>query len=95
MPRRFEYTAKYFRDKRIEAGKTQSELAEQLGFSSAQIVSNWERGICAPPMASLKTLIKILKLDPEEVTDVITEENRRFLVETLTGRKSQKVRKLG
>jgi transcriptional regulator with XRE-family HTH domain len=93
--RKFESTSKYFRQKRLDAEITQAELAEALGFTSAQIVSNWERGICAPPMASLRSLIKILKLDAEEVTDVITEENRRFLLENLSGRKSSRSKKAG
>ncbi|MEO5668308.1 MAG: helix-turn-helix transcriptional regulator [Bdellovibrionota bacterium] len=90
MSQKFEFTSKYFRQKRIDAGMTQSELATALGFSSAQIVSNWERGVCAPPMASLRPMIKILKLDPEEVTDVITEENKRVLSELLTPRRASK-----
>lgn len=92
MLRKFERTSKYFREKRLEAGFTQSELARVLGFTSAQIVSNWERGVCAPPMASLKPMIRFLKLDPIEVTDIITEENRRFLLENLAGRKAVKKR---
>ena len=95
MLRKFESTSKYFRQKRLDAEITQAELAEALGFTSAQIVSNWERGICAPPMASLRSLIKILNLDAEEVTDVITEENRRFLLEALSGRKGSRSKKAG
>jgi transcriptional regulator with XRE-family HTH domain len=86
MPK-FEATSKYFRQKRLDAEITQAELAKALGFTSAQIVSNWERGICAPPMASLRTLVKTLKLRPEEVADVISEENRKILLENLIGRK--------
>ena len=88
--RKFDVTSKYFRQKRIDAGLTQAELAHSLGFSSAQIVSNWERGVCAPPLASLRPMIKVLKLDPEEVTDVITEENRRVLRDMLLSRRTLK-----
>jgi transcriptional regulator with XRE-family HTH domain len=86
MPK-FESTSKYFRQKRLDSEITQAELARALGFSSAQIVSNWERGICAPPMASLRTLVKVLKLVPEEVANVITESNRKIILENLNGRK--------
>lgn len=91
--RKFEVTSKYFRQKRIDAGLTQSELARSLGFTSAQIVSNWERGICAPPLASLRLMVKVLKLDVEEVTSVITDENKRVLMEMLVSRRSQKSKK--
>jgi transcriptional regulator with XRE-family HTH domain len=88
--RKFEVTSKYFRQKRIDAGLTQAELASALGFSGAQIVSNWERGVCAPPLASLRPMIKVLNLDPEEVTDVLTEENKRVLRDMLVSRRAPK-----
>jgi len=93
VSQKFEFTSKYFRQKRLDAGLTQSELAQALGFSSAQIVSNWERGVCAPPMASLRPMIKALKLDPEEVTEVITEENKKVLREMLSSRRSSKAKR--
>ena len=47
-------------------GLTQKELAAKLGIASAQLISNWERGLCAPPIKKISTLASVLdiKFDP-------------------------------
>lgn len=53
----------FLKQKRIDAGLSQGELASQLGYTSPQFVSNWERGLSLPPKGSMKKVCKILKLD--------------------------------
>ena len=47
-------------------GLTQKELAAKLGIASDQLISNWERGLCAPPIKKISTLASVLdiKFDP-------------------------------
>jgi transcriptional regulator with XRE-family HTH domain len=69
----------YFRDKRISRGVTQTELATVLGFGNGQYVSNWERGMCSPPLESIYVMIDLLNLPKDEVMNLIIDDNRRFL----------------
>lgn len=56
----------FLKAKRNEAGLTQTQLSEKLNVH-AQYVSNWERGLCPPPSAKYKKLVKILKIDLNEL----------------------------
>ena len=53
----------YLRQKRLEAGLTQLDCAKLLGFSTAQFISNWERGVAKPPLKSVKKVAEIYNLD--------------------------------
>jgi transcriptional regulator with XRE-family HTH domain len=88
----FSQIGNYFRDKRLERGMTQEEISRFLGYNSKQIVSNWERGICNPPMDIIGKLIKVLDLDSEEVLNLFMNITRkelteRFSLETLSKEK--------
>jgi len=83
MARKFDLTAKYFKNKRVELNLTQAELAEELGFSSPQIVSNWERGICSPPLNAAYKMVHKLGLPMNEVAEIMTEQSRIFFLEKL------------
>jgi transcriptional regulator with XRE-family HTH domain len=48
---------------RHRAQLTQKDVGKQLGYSTAQFISNWERGISFPPDAKLPKLAKVLKTD--------------------------------
>ena len=52
----------YLRKVREAAGYSQSELAQALGMSSPQMVSNWERGICGPSFSNLMVIAKLCKI---------------------------------
>ena len=56
----------YLLKAREKKGLTQKQLAEKLGIVSAQLISNWERGLCAPPIKKISTLASVLdiKFDP-------------------------------
>jgi DNA-binding XRE family transcriptional regulator len=40
--------SQYLREKRIESNLTQMDAAKHLGHSTAQYISNLERGLCEP-----------------------------------------------
>lgn len=83
MELRFRDIGEFFKNARTAAGVSQAELSKILGFKSSQIVSNWERGLCAPPLKSVSKMIEVFELEASEVIDVITQANRRYLVRQL------------
>lgn len=52
----------YTRQLRIRANLSQLDVADKLKFKSGQVVSNWERSKCLPPLASLPALAKAYKV---------------------------------
>ena len=72
----FHNLGRYLKEKRIEAGLTQIALAEKLGLAHSQFVSNWERGLCAPPNASFQGLISLLKLNRGRLMEVMMEDSK-------------------
>ena len=64
----------YLKDKRIEAGVTQAFLAESLGYSSAQYISNYERGLCNPPLKNLFLICELLEADLDKCKDLLRKD---------------------
>jgi type I restriction enzyme M protein len=52
-------TAQWIRDRRMSSGFSQAELARRVG-ASQPMISQWERGVSAPPPDLLKKLEKVL-----------------------------------
>ncbi len=63
--------SKFLRESREKAGLTQMDVADRLGYSSAQFISNWERGLSSPPMKTLNTLAQMYKVGTEEIFQAI------------------------
>lgn len=83
----------YLKDKRSNTGLTQSEVATKLGYSSPQFISNFERGLCSPPLKNLKTLVKLYKIPVEEIMTLILDEQESILRKALSGSASKRKRK--
>lgn len=83
----------YLKNQRNESGYTQSEVAAKLGYSSPQFISNFERGLCSPPLKNLKTLVKLYKIPVEELMTLILEEQESILRKALSGSTGRKKRK--
>ena len=66
----------FLKQKRIDSGFTQNELASKLGDVHSQFVSNWERGLCAPPNHSFQRLINVLKINKQKLVDVMMEDSK-------------------
>ncbi|MCB0340932.1 MAG: helix-turn-helix transcriptional regulator [Pseudobdellovibrionaceae bacterium] len=73
----------YLREKRLAADLSQKEVAERLGYGSAQFVSNWERGLSSPPLEALKTITDLFKINPQELIDLILDATRNQLENSL------------
>ena len=84
IERHFCQVGEYLRQKRQESGLTQKNVADALGYSSAQFISNFERGIAIPPTDKIRTLIRLTKLDLHELADLIFGTKRKVFLEELT-----------
>ena len=69
---------KYLKSKRKENGMSQSEVAQKLGYATPQFISNFERGLCAPPLPKLKTLIKLFNISQEEVIQLMLAQQEKY-----------------
>jgi ribosome-binding protein aMBF1 (putative translation factor) len=58
---------KFIQRARENAGLTQKQIADGLGYTTAQFVSNWERGIAMPPLSDWAFLRRRLGVTKDEV----------------------------
>lgn len=66
------------RDGRHNKGFSQAEVASKLKLKSPQSVSDWERNYgSGVPVPMLKTLIRLYKLDQEEVFQALVDYKKR------------------
>ena len=77
----------YLKIKREKAGVSQNKLAFRLGYTSPQFVSNWERGLAAPPPKALRKLVSVLSISERELLKIIMREQEAFWFAQLFGKK--------
>lgn len=75
--------AQFLKDKRVASGMSQKEVADKLGYSTPQFISNWERGVSSPPINALKQLGVMYKVKPDELFEVVLAEEIRTTTESL------------
>lgn len=63
----------YLKNKRFNANLSQSEVAKRLGHKTPQFISNWERGLCHPPIKDIKTLAQLFQISAEDLFENILE----------------------
>lgn len=80
----------YLKNKRVEAKLTQRKLASSLGNMNSQFVSNWERGLCAPPSHCFQKLIDMLKLNRDNLVKIMLEDSRMVIEAKVYKKKSKK-----
>lgn len=68
----------YLKEKRIEAKLTQANVAAPLKVH-VQFVSNWERGLCAPPSHCFQQVLDILKADRKKVIDKMLLDSKKSI----------------
>jgi len=69
----------YIKQRRIDKGLTQAEVAKVLGYKNAQFVSNIERGVAGPPPKHIRKLIKLLDLDKNMVMGILMKAQESFI----------------
>lgn len=80
---------------REKSGLSQSELAKKLGYTSAQFVSNWERGVCTIPPKKAALFCRFTGMNPGELKNILMSEaskkvDRLFSLNYKTTTKKQK-----
>ena len=73
----------YLRDKRVKADLTQGFVAERMGFTSPQFISNIERGLCSPPMDVLKRMVRLYKLRNPEIVKFLSRLQEEYFERSL------------
>ncbi len=89
----FKNLGKYLRIKRDESELTQQGLAQKLGGMNTQFVSNWERGLCAPPSHAFESVIRILKLDRKIIVDEMMKDSKIQIEAAVYKKKGRKLAK--
>lgn len=72
--------ADFLRDKRIESGFSQLDIAKKLGYTSPQFISNWERGLSSPPIHTLRKLTDLYQIPP----DILFEVALKTIIQQIT-----------
>ncbi len=75
---------------RKRAGMSQADLARDLGYTSAQFPSNWERGISLPPMDRLRDVAHLL-----QIKSSILAQCERLCIEEAKERFAEMAKALG
>lgn len=83
MKELFGVLGEYLQAKRTKAGLSQGDVATKLGYSSPQFISNFERGLCAPPLNKLKMLVQLYDMNGEEVLKLMMKEHEKHLRKAL------------
>ena len=89
MKELFEVLGDFLQSKRVKAGLSQGDVATKLGYSSPQFISNFERGLCAPPLNKLKLLVSLYDLNSEELIRLMLKEEEKNLRKHLGGKKKR------
>lgn len=76
----------YSKKLREKSGLSQAEVAKKLGMSSGQMVSNWERGACFPPLRDLKRLANMYDVPLKSFFDRFSEAYKNVLWENVRGK---------
>ncbi len=76
--REFGQLGKYLKKARAESGLTQMQVGKKLGVH-VQMVSNWERGLCAPPSHSFQKLIQLLDLNRNQMVEVMLMDSKQSI----------------
>lgn len=69
----------FLKHHRVKVGLTQSDVAEKLGYTSPQFISNIERGLCSAPVKHLKDLATMYSLNTEELIELLLSEHENLL----------------
>jgi transcriptional regulator with XRE-family HTH domain len=75
----FSHLGKLLQTSRVAAGFSQKDIADKLGYSTAQVVSDWERGTRSPPMIIIKKLAKLYRIPVEDLFEVLLIERSAIL----------------
>lgn len=64
---------KAFKSLRAACGLTQWDVARNLDYTTAQFISNWERGVSLPPDEALPKLARIVRRPLGDIVEKMAE----------------------
>lgn len=70
---------RFLKQSREKVGMTQQELARRLSYSTAQFISNWERGVSLPPLDLLPKIAVNLSIPPRQLIEVLHRYQEEIL----------------
>lgn len=73
----------YLKAARIRAKLSQRSVSDALGYTTAQFVSNWERGVSTPPIKDLKQLSKLYKVNFDDLSARLINHKMSELMRSL------------
>lgn len=74
IDRPYPETGALLKKAREEGNFSQREVSQHLKYSAAQFISNFERGIQAPPIGKLAKLLKFLRVNLDDFMKVYGRE---------------------
>ncbi len=75
--------AQFLKEARSSAKLTQLDVSTHLGYDTPQFISNWERGVSAPPVAIIKKISELYKISAEKLFEIVLNEEIRARTEEL------------
>lgn len=63
----------YLKTSREVVGLTQDQLASLLGYSSSQVIANWENGFSQPPVDIFPKLVVALHIQENSLLKIIMD----------------------
>jgi transcriptional regulator with XRE-family HTH domain len=91
LPRKYTKLGEYLQEMRNKAGLTQREVSLALGYSSAQFISNFERGIAVPPLKKMRVLVRMYNMPVETVMTLILDAEREIMISALKSPKTKAI----
>lgn len=85
----FQSLGKYLKNRRLAVGLTQAELSQTLKVH-VQFVSNWERGLCAPPVHCFQRTLDILQTDRQKIVKLMVQDSKRIIEEKIYRKTKEK-----
>ncbi len=89
MKKNYEDLGHFFKEKRENAGMTQLEVAKKLSYTSAQFISNFERGLCSLPVPAIRKLSTIYKANTDAVYKLLVSAEEARIQELFYGKKKR------
>lgn len=83
LTRHYTELGSYLQKCREAAGLTQREISLELEYSSAQFISNFERGISAPPLKKLRVLVKKYRMEQGKAVRLLLAGEHTKILEAL------------
>lgn len=88
-PRARQQLGKFLREKREQANYSQTQVAQLLGYTSGQYVSNWERGLSLPPSKEIWVIAKVYQIPKKQMIETLTTAFQKSLEEDSRSKKTR------